>query len=232
MTSKAPIRDLSKMCEVQTKFKDRHKLAPKWPFKMIVCGYSGSGKTNLVLNLILYYLHFNKLYVYAKKLDEPIYEYLQNLFNKMKEFIPDDTDNDLGDFRSSLEDVESLDNLDESKQNLVIFDDFLNERDQHIIKDYFTKGRKHNCSTIYISQSYYGTPDSVRQNSDYIALFNTRNKRALSEFKKEFPLSISNDEFTRIYTNATKNNHNFLFIDLKTNDDKLKYRINLDNIEV
>ena len=39
---------------------------PKQPFRMIICGPSNCGKTNLVMNLILKYLKFNKLYLYAK----------------------------------------------------------------------------------------------------------------------------------------------------------------------
>ena len=47
----------------------------KWPYRMIIIGPSGPGKTNAVLNLIQKdnYNFIDKNYLYAKDLDEPKY---------------------------------------------------------------------------------------------------------------------------------------------------------------
>ena len=56
-----------------------------WPFCILIIGPSGSGKTNTLLNLIQNLKNtdlIDKIYLYAKDLSEPKYEYL---INKRKE---------------------------------------------------------------------------------------------------------------------------------------------------
>ena len=54
----------------------------KWPFipdhphKILITGGSGSGKTNALLNLIKEQDDIDKMYLYAKDLSEPKYEFL------------------------------------------------------------------------------------------------------------------------------------------------------------
>ena len=49
-----------------------------WPYRMLIIGSSGSGKTNALLNLIQKDNgnFVDKIYVYAKDLDEPKYQLL------------------------------------------------------------------------------------------------------------------------------------------------------------
>ena len=49
-----------------------------WPFRMLIIGPSGLGKTNTLLHLINYIHPIGKIYLYAKDLHEPKYEYLIN----------------------------------------------------------------------------------------------------------------------------------------------------------
>ena len=49
------------------------------PYRILIIGGSGSGKTNILLNLIKeqdYHYVIDKIYLYAKDLSEPKYEYL------------------------------------------------------------------------------------------------------------------------------------------------------------
>ena len=54
----------------------------KWPYipdhpcKILIIGGSGSGKTNALINLINEQNDVDKIYVYARDLNEPKYEYL------------------------------------------------------------------------------------------------------------------------------------------------------------
>ena len=57
------------------------KIDKNWPFQMLIIGLSGSGKTNVLLNLIQKLNQTNsidKIYLYAKDLSEPKYEFLIN----------------------------------------------------------------------------------------------------------------------------------------------------------
>ena len=49
---------------------------PDHPYRIIIIGGSGSGKTNTLLNLINEQKDIDKIYLYAKDLREPKYEYL------------------------------------------------------------------------------------------------------------------------------------------------------------
>ena len=52
-----------------------------WPFRMLIIGHSGLGKTNTLLHLINNLnktTPIDKIYLYAKDLAEPKYEFLIN----------------------------------------------------------------------------------------------------------------------------------------------------------
>ena len=56
---------------------------PDHPYRVLIIGGSGSGKTNALLNLINEENDIDKIYLYAKDLSEPKYEYLiKNRENK------------------------------------------------------------------------------------------------------------------------------------------------------
>ena len=55
----------------------------KWPYRMLIIGPSGSGKTNALLNLIQEQDNENpidRIYLYAKDLSEPKYQFLIKKF--------------------------------------------------------------------------------------------------------------------------------------------------------
>ena len=137
----------------------------------LICGVSGCGKTNYLLNLIYNYLYYNKIYIYAKHLIESKYQMLQDFFEEVEANMKEKTTNSVskGDrvdaaedfqvaiFSSSKDDIVNVDELDKECQNLVIFDDFVTEADQRLIQDLFIRGRKKNCSLIYLTQLFFNS---------------------------------------------------------------------------
>ena len=54
---------------------------PNDNFKMLLCGYSGTGKTNTLIDIFsVPLIYYDEIYLYAKNLEQEKY---QNLINKM-----------------------------------------------------------------------------------------------------------------------------------------------------
>ena len=141
------------------------------PCRILIVGSSGSGKTNLLLNLINNLNCFEKYYLFVKLAgDDPLYEEvlvpkLQEAGAGLQYTILEKYTDDI----SELPDIRS-DEINSDCQNLFVFDDMIDEekRDLSRIESYFTKARKRNCSLIFISQDYYSTPIKIRRNCTHI----------------------------------------------------------------
>ena len=63
---------------------------------------------------------------------------------------------------SDIGGTQPLEALDRDSQKIVIFDDFVTEKNHKPIVEHFTGGRHRNCSSIYLSQSYLNTPKPIQ----------------------------------------------------------------------
>ena len=82
MDEKAPIKVYE--CGKNKKVKNKHFLAPQWPFRLLICKKSGCSKTNFLLNFIYDNLYFQKIYLYAKDLEEDKFEDLMTNLNVLR----------------------------------------------------------------------------------------------------------------------------------------------------
>ena len=81
--------------ENKTKHNSKCSYIPDHPYKVLIKGGSGSGKTNALLNLLNNQPDIDKIYLYAKDPYEAKYQFLSNkreskglkLFNDTKAFI-------------------------------------------------------------------------------------------------------------------------------------------------
>ena len=55
------------------------------------------------------------------------------------------------------DDIKPVISLENDSQKIVIFDDFICDKNQKPLTDYFIQERHKNCSVIYLSQSRYKT---------------------------------------------------------------------------
>ena len=60
------------------------------------------------------------------------------------------------------DDMKPVNSLERDSQKIVTFDDFICNKNQKPLIDYFIQGRHKNCSVIYLSQSFYKTPKDIR----------------------------------------------------------------------
>ena len=62
--------------ENNKKHNEKWPYIPDHPYRIIIIGGSGSGKTNALINLINEQNDIDKIYLYGRDLSEPKYEYL------------------------------------------------------------------------------------------------------------------------------------------------------------
>ena len=114
---------------------------PDHPYRILIIGDSGSGKTNTLLNLINEQSDIDKIYLYPRDLDEPKYKILIKKrkdvgikhLNDPNAFI--ERSNTMNDVYKNIHDY----NPSRKRKILVIFDDMIadvvgNKKFQAIIK--------------------------------------------------------------------------------------------------
>ena len=127
---------------------------PDHPYRILIIGGTGSGKTNALLKLINEQYHIDRIYLYAKDLSEPEYEYLiERRENENMRILMIITQG-------------------EKEKNLIVFDEMIaiimtNKRIKAIIKELFIRWRKLNISLVFITQSCFSVPKDVRLNSTH-----------------------------------------------------------------
>ena len=135
---------------------------PDHPYRILIIGGSGSGKTNALLNLIKEQGDINKIYLYAKDLSETKYEFLIRKredagikhLNNLNAFV--ECSNTMDDVYENTDDY----NPNKKRKNLTVFDDMIadiitKKTFQAKIKDLFIRCRRLNISLGFISQSYF-----------------------------------------------------------------------------
>ena len=210
---------------------------PDHPYRILIIRGSGSGRTNTLLHLINEQKDIDKVYLYAKDLSEPKYEYLirnrENVgiehLNNSKAFI---------EYSNTMNNVyENIDNYNPNKSRkiLVVFDDMItdimtNKKLQSIIKKLFIRCRKQNISLVFITQSYFSVPKGVRLNSTHYLIMKINNKRQLQNIAFNHSADIDYQDFMKIYRECTKESYSFLAIDTTlSSSNPLRFRKNLSN---
>ena len=89
---------------------------------MLICGLSGSGKTNTLVHVIYNLLYFDKIFLYEKNLEQLKYQNLLNMFNP----ISDEVDYDITE--SSKDRIRPESELTDDNRKLVTFDNFVCEK--------------------------------------------------------------------------------------------------------
>ena len=103
---------------------------PDHPFRILIAGGSGSGKTNALLNLINKQPDIDKTYIYAKDPYEAKYQYLINKREKValdhfkdpRTFM--EYSNEMQDVYKNIEDC----NPGKKRKILIVFDDMIADR--------------------------------------------------------------------------------------------------------
>ena len=171
----------------------------------MIIGGSGSGKANALLNLKEEQDYVDKIYLYAKDLSEPKYEFwirksedagIKHL-NDPNAFIDcsiimDDVYEDIDDYNPNRE------------KKLIVFDDMIagimtNKKIQAIIKELFIRCRKLNISLVFITQSSFSVPKDARLNSTHYLIMKINSKKELQNLAINHSPDIDYNDFMKIY---------------------------------
>ena len=221
--------------ENNKKHNEKWPYIPDHPYRILIIGGSGSGKTNALLNLINKQNDIDKIYLYAKDLSESKNEYLIKKredagikhVNNPNAFIK--CSNMMDDVYENINDYNPI----RKRKKLIVFDDMIadimtNKKFQAIIKELFIRCRKLNISLVFITQSYFSVPKDVRLNSTHYLIMKINSRRELQNIAIDHSPDIDYNGFMKIYRECTKEPFNFLTIDTTLPArDPLKFRKNL-----
>ena len=189
--------------DVNKKFKQLHHFMPSDTFRMLICGSSGSGKTNLLYHMLTKpLLWYDEIYLYARNLEQDKYKKLIQKIRKLSHEIGYEILNVSNDEITPVTEMDYVDN-----QKLVIFDDYVCDKNQKQIIDYFIQGRHKNCSVLYMSQSFYKTPKDIRLNCSHYCLYESPSSREANRISSE--LGVDKE----VYKAATREPYSFLYVD-------------------
>ena len=181
-------------------YKQLYQYMPDDTFRMLICGGSGSGKTNLLYHMLMKPLvYYDQIHLYAKNLEQQKYQDMIKNFNEISQSIGYDALICSNDEIIPVEDI-----IENEAQKIVIFDDFVCEKNQKPLIDYFIRGRHKNCSVIYISQSFYGTPKNIRLNCSHFCIYEFPSSNERSFISRE--LGVDKED----YIKAT---YSFMYVD-------------------
>ena len=189
---------------------------PDHPYKILIIGGSGSGKTNTLLNLINEQNDIDKIYLYARDLNEPKYKILIKKrkdagikhLNDPNAFI--ECSNALDDGYENIHDY----NPRRKRKILIVFDDMIadimtNKKFQTIIKELFIRCRNLNISLVFITQSYFSVPKDLRLNSTHYLIMKINNRRELQNVSTDHSAGVNYQDLKKSYRECTKEPFNF-----------------------
>ena len=147
--------------ENHKKHNEKWSYIPDHPYKVLITDGSGSGKTNVLLNLIKEQDDIDKIYLYAKDLKELILNFelkredagIKHL-NDSNAFI--ECSNTMGDIYEHIYDC----NPNRKRSILFVFCDMIadimsNEKIQAVVKELFIRCKKLNISFVFVTQNFF-----------------------------------------------------------------------------
>jgi len=200
----------------------------KHPLRIVVVGATGSGKSNILLNIMeIMDKTFEKIIIFTQNKDEQLYNYLE-----------DTLDPDLFEIFEGIKSVKeyNFDNL-EAKQHLIIFDDMCIEtlKKQEPICQLFIRGRKmaQKCgiSLIYLTQSYFQVPPVIRKQMSGLIIRKLNGKRDSRAILSECAIDATSQQLLNIYQDCCNPDDitAFLFIDFNA-PEKFRFRYKFDTL--
>lgn len=195
------------------------------PFRLGIVAPSRSGKTNLLVNLLLrndfYRKYFHYIYVWTPTFfDDDKWRLVElpeeQIFTEYNE--------------ADLQRVVNKQLEHTNKRALYIFDDCISEKGVFtntygtLLSKLVFRGRHWNISLCFVSQSYKAISRGFRVNMTGWIFFAIGNKQEIMKIAEENSGLMSKEEFLRIFKEATLEPYSFMYINYQEADPKKQYR--------
>lgn len=193
----------------------------KLPFRMIISGSSGVGKSTRLANIIK-----NRDQIIDGKLEKVIY--CAKFLSSMPESIHSE---EIVSFYPDLQTSEMFQNAD-GKNLLIVIDDLMDSAmSSEIVSDIFTQGRNRNVSVILLSQNLFqqgSKSRSISLNSNFMIIFkNVRDSSSIIHLAKQICPGHSKD-FSNMFINNVNQPFSYLLLDFTpTTADVFRFRENI-----
>ena len=162
----------------KSSYKQGHPCMPADVFRMLICGPSNSGKTNILLHMLCE--------LFSKNLHQNKYQaLLQDFAERINPKVGYEVIEAPGD------EIIPVEELQVDNQKIVVFDDLVCESNQNSIMNYFINGWHRNCCVIYLTQTSYKVPKNIRDNCSHFCIFRflpRENKRIADEIAVDHTL--------------------------------------------
>ncbi|CAH3122012.1 unnamed protein product [Porites lobata] len=108
------------------KYKQLFPYMPSDTFRMLICGNSGTGNTNLLYHMLIKpLLYFDEIYLYARNLEQHKYKRLMQKMRELSSKVGYEI------LHVSNDEITPVSEMDyEDNQKLVIFDDYVCDKNQ------------------------------------------------------------------------------------------------------
>ena len=192
-----------------------HDFMPQPPFRMVVCGASHSGKSNMILNMLTvpeygYKQHFGEdIFVFSRTLGlDDTWKSLNlpktHMYDKWQDSV-----------------VREIMAYSKKKRNgiLLLLDDLIsdgdafNRKNTNLLSELFYTSRHYRISLAICTQRYHAVQPALLANASAVIVFRLKTKREQEAFQDS---QTQFDDLGEKYDYATKERFSFLYMNLAT----------------
>ena len=218
--------------------------AMTWTFAMVVTGKSGTGKTNLLANLVLgdkdeyvqkgkkggsRYIRCDDLIICGYHPDEPKWAYVRYIYNMISKDPRAPYYENISFSYIPPEKIPSTRAFSPKRSTLIIFEDvcLAPEHIQNRIGQFFGNGRHRNISCVYVTQKYHKLDTFTRENTTHLVVFNSGSSHEdISKIIRRYTDDVKN---ASMVINSYLRKGEFVVFDLtRPEDDPLAIRLRFD----